>query len=430
MILSRFAIQEVNIKTLSRNLVSLQDRMLALEKAVMDVCSGLRPSSKDGSRSGQDMFIGCFETMLGAMKNARSAEMTVEDLKLENEQLKQRLTSITTPAVSVVDGESFKIPLDIIPNLPIGPPAAAPSVPVKKRGPCTKRKPPGQRSVTRATSIMTGLASNHDDDHPTQLGSLDALKEITAAMAQAPSTAPPPASNSPVNYDSGSHFDEPSANDLLDAKNTSSNGNHSATSQPKKRRRTGDGTMNAVDRPGATGQEKVEIADSPPMNAYLDWRQQESRATSKPSNLKVPQPHDSIATQLQNAATHFTIAGADETMIDPALRCSTLSANQTPSASDVLASIENPPEQRQTRQSTQQEKKNGYEKYDSVHQERIRQYMARDALRKRKSRAESSEKKKMDWEDEFKKEEKIRARDKMVKELMEREEMLEIDGDL
>ncbi len=140
--------------------------------------------------------------------------------------------------------------------------------------------------------------------------------------------------------------------------------------------------------------------------------------------------HPSIATQLQDAANLFNISSTDEMMIDPALRSTSVPANQTLPAPVVLSPIENPPAQRESVDPAPQKKAADGPQYDSDQERRIREYKARDALRKRKARAALIGKKKVVGEEKFKQEEKIRARDRMVRELMEREEMLENDGDL
>lgn len=410
-ILNRIAQQGMDIKKLSQTLESLQDRMLALEKSMIDVRTGSRASSTDGRSSGQDMFIENFESVLGAFKDAKSAERTMGDLRAENEQLKQRLRSVGGSTLSEFGDESLRTVIGTTPTVP----STAPEVPPKKKRPYTRRKPPPERTAAG----MKIFASNDDQEDPSQLGSLAALKEITAAMAQVYPTNRAQSSNSEVNYESNSYIDETSANCLSDFHYALSNSDQLATSQPTKCRRTGEGMLKDGDeRNGAT--DAVGLA---PKSIHRDQLLEELRFVAGDSTVQGIGSHRSVG-------KHFDIAGADETMIDPALRSTSVPVNQSLLQPAVLSSIENPPDQRQTGQSAQQEKPKGTPQYDSVHEARIREYKARDALRKRKSRAISSEKKKMVGEDKFKKEEKIRARDRMVKELMEREEMLENDGDL
>jgi hypothetical protein len=401
----------MDIKKVSQTLQSLQDRMLALEKSMIDIRTGSRASSLDGGRSGQDIFIENFETMLGAFKDTRSAERTMEDLRAENEQLKQRLHSVGDPTLSEVDDESLRTALRMTSTVP----STAPEVPAKKKRPYTRRKAPPQR----AAPGMTIFTPNYDQEDPSQLGGMAALKEIAAAMAQASPTNQAQSSYSEVNHGSNSYFDENSANGLSDFNHAFSNSNQVATSQPTKRRRTGEGMLKDCDERNVV----TDTVGLAPKSTYPDWHLEELRFAAGDSTVhRIESPH--------SVGKHFDIAGADEMMIDPELRSTSVPVNQSLPQPAVLSSIENPPDQRQTGQSAQQVKPNGTPHYDSVHEARIKEYKARDALRKRKSRAVSSEKKKIVGEDKFKKEEKIRARDRMVKELMEREEMLENDGDL
>lgn len=431
-VLSRFAQQDVDIKKLSRNLESLQDRMLALEKSMIGVRADSRSSSMEGLRGGQDMFIDDFEAMHGDLKDARFVATTMEDLRLENEQLKQKLHSAAAPTVGEVNDLSSKGAADKAAIFP----STAPSLPAKKKRPYTRRKPLASRnSTTPAASGLvdpdSSFASIHDQSHPSQLGSLAALKEITAAMAQAPSASQRRISNDPLDHGFGGHCDQNPENGSLGADLAAlSNGDDMMTSQPNKRRRIGGDLMTGGDNPAVSGSGKNEAAHVADL-ASTSSHPEEPRLKAEFPTLQGTRPHRSIARQLQDVAKTFEIAGTDEMVIDPALRSTCVPADHNSPVPGVLLSIENPPDQGQSRQSSQPRKSSsGTPQYDSEQERRIREYKARDALRKRKSRAASSGKKKMDGEEKFKQEEKIRARDRMVKELMEREEMLEDDGDL
>ncbi len=419
----------MEIEKLSRNVEALQDRMFALEKSRIDVRTELRTSSTEGSNLGQDSLIHNFEAMLGSLKDARLAAKSMQDLRSENEQLKQRLRCVVGPTQKDIKNESSRPAVGT--NLSI--PSAVPSNSVKKKRPYTRRKPLVLKSATPAASDPdASFTSNHDQDDPLQLGSLAALQEITAAMSQALSTNQARTSNGPANHGVDSHI-ENSVNDLSEVNVALSNSNDITSASQKKRRRAGDDMIQDGDQSETyQRRKKVSMDAAGPIStsSQSDRPHEEPRLIAGLLTFQGTEPHQSFATQLQDAAMPFDIAGENEMMIDPALRSTSIPPNQTFPAPNVLSSIENPPDQRQTRQSSQQEKTDGVPQYDSVHEARIRDYKARDALRKRKSRAVSSEKKKMDGEDRFKEEEKIRARDRMVKELMEREEMLENDGDL
>lgn len=424
-ILSSVAQQEVDIKKLSQSLKSLQDRMFALERR------DLRASSKDSLRMEQDMFIDNFEAMLGALKETRSAGRTMEELRSENELLKRRLHAITAPNGSDADEDSSSIAAGTAVKLP----STAPSIPVKKKRQYVRRKPLGtQKPVMPAAPDMVDpdsrSATNFNQDDASQLGGLQALEQISSAMAQASSTNQLQMSNGDVSQDFDAHPIEVAGNGLSNINHALSTGSEPCMRQQQKRRKI---HPVAVGDSGKAGQYSTKDATaaftSAPTGSHPDGFQVESRVTGGTTTMQSTELHQKIVTPIQNAAISCGILSADETVIDPALRSTSVPPTQSLPVPDVLSSIENPPDGRQPRQFTPQGKSDGVQQYDSIHEARIREYKARDALRKRKARAISTEKKKMSVEGIFKHEEKIRARDKMVKELMEREEMLENEDD-
>ncbi|KAF7503463.1 hypothetical protein GJ744_003722 [Endocarpon pusillum] len=417
-VLSRFTQKDMEIKMLSRDLESLQNRMLALEKSMTDIRTYSRAASIDGLKSGQDMFIDNFEALFGALKDARSAAITIQGLRSENEQLKQRLSYSAAPKISQTQNEPSESVVEMATDIPI---TGAPK-PAKAKRPYIRRKPLASRkSTTRAASGSvgpdSGFASYHDEDDASYIDSLKALNQISAAMAPALSTSR--AQSGASNQHFSNHRDEESVSVLSNANYIPASGENPLTTQPKKRRRTGDMLPN---------QEDPERYATDSGSRYQSREQSQVKAESSTSQETGLLP--SIATQLQNATDSFNIASTDKMMIDPALRSTGVPANPNPPAPAVLSSIENPPAQRQPMHPAPQARTVGGPQHANDQERRIRDYMARDASRKRKARAASAGKKKIVGEERFKQEEKIRARDKMVRELMEREEMLENDGDL
>jgi hypothetical protein len=380
---SRLAQQDIDIKKLSRGIDSLQDRMLALERSMVEVRTNLRDSSMIGMQSGQDVFIDGFDDLQGAAKDVRAVNGAMEDLRSENERLRQKLRRMDPLSAGEIKDELVEAATGMMARSSS---ATAPE-PVKK-----KRSHPRRKSAAPAKAITPAVADpdssfapNHNQDDPIQLGSLAALNEITAAMTRASSTGELQISNGSADYQKN---DESPANGALYLEPGFNDGNDLLMSQQRSRRRISDEIISGDEEAGIYAQKK-----------------------------KLPR---------------YGVVGMDEMMIDPALRSASVLANGQLPVSDVLSAIENPPDQKETRkiESVQHEKTSGASRYDSIHETRIREYKARDALRKRKAREISMEKKKRDGENQFKQDEKIRAREKMVKELMEREEMLEDDGDL
>jgi hypothetical protein len=428
---TRFAQQDVDIRRLSKSLDSLQDRMLALEKSMTQIRMELRASGV-GCGNGQDLVIDSFEAMLGAMKDTRYASRAMEDLRAENEELKQRLHSKLTPTTGQVEDECPTATVETAAGVAS---TAAPEPPKKKRAYARRKPGAHQKSVTPAASATGDPASsfcaNHEQDGPSQIGGLAALDQITAAMSRTHSASPAQVLNGPENQVLPGYPRRNFTHGIPDLNQGLQDGNEPITSQPDKGPRIAEAITRDVDVAGSYARKKRKSGEADtqdPAGSQVD-KGEEPRITAEQSALPGTEPLQSFATQLQNAAAPFEIAATDEMMIDPALRSATMPINPELPVSNVLSSIENPPDQRQTRKFTQ-ESNTGMAVYDSVHESRIRDYKARDALRKRKSRAKTCDKKKQDGEDQFKQEEKIRARDKMVRELMEREEMLENDGDL
>ncbi|ERF68594.1 hypothetical protein EPUS_04692 [Endocarpon pusillum Z07020] len=430
-VLSRFTQQDMGIKKLSRDLESLQNRMLALEKSMTDIRTYSRAASIDGPKSGRDMFIDNFEAMFDALKDARSAAITIEGLRSENEQLKQRLSYSAAPTISETQNEPSESVVETASDIPI----TGALEPVKEKRSYIRRKPLASRkSTTRAApgslGPESGFASNHDEDDASYIDSLTALNQISAAMAPALSTSQ--AQSGASNQHFSNHLGEESASLLSNANYIPAIGENILTTQPRKRRRTGDMLPNREDlKSYATktrGATHAADLSSDSGSRYQSREPLQIKAESSTSQETGLRP--SIATQLQNAADSFNIASTDKMMIDPALRSTGAPANPNPPALAVLSSIENPPAQRQPMHPAPQARTVGGPQHESDQERRIREYKARDALRKRKARAASTGKKKIVGEERFKQEEKIRARDKMVRELMEREEMLENDSDL
>jgi hypothetical protein len=429
---TRFAQQDVDIRRLSKSLDSLQDRMLALEKAIIQIRMELRASGA-GCGNRQDLVIDSFEAMLGAMKDTRYASQAMEDLRAENEELKQRLRSKSTPTTDQVEDERPAATVETAAGVAS---TAAPEPPKKKRAHAKRKSGAHQKSVTPAASATgdpdSSFCATHDQDGPSQIGGLAALDQITAAMSRTHPASPAQVLNGPENQVLPGYPRRNFTHGIPDLNQGLQGGNESISGQPDKGPRFAETITRDVEVAGSYARKKRKSGDADtqePAGSQVD-KGDEPRITAEQSALPCTEPQQSFATQLQNAAAPFEIAATDEMMIDPALRSATMPINPELPVSNVLASIENPPDQRKTRKFTQQESNAGMPVYDSVHESRIRDYKARDALRKRKSRAKTCDKKKQDGEDQFKQEEKIRAREKMVRELMEREEMLENDGDL
>jgi hypothetical protein len=425
-LLSHLAQQDANIKKLFGNLDLLQWRMLALEKFMIGARTNSGSFPTDGAKHGQDLTIDSFEPTIGAGQSARSVTATVEDLRLGSEQLKQELNSI---AAYVAKEGSPKATLDKA----LGSPSTAPSLTAKKKKSYTRRKPPTSRSstTTAATGVVasgTHFASVDVQDDSSQIGSLAALREITTAMAQAPSICQTAiSSNDLVHYGSGTECDYKAENGSPDVELTSTNRSDTTRSQPNKRRRTSGKEMSGDDA-ATSVYGKNEVADVAGLTSMGNHSEQQ-HLDSGSLILQEAVTRPSVVTLLQHAANTCQIANT-ELMIDPALRSTRTPTCQTLAEPGVLSSIENLPDQPRSKQTSQHPSNNGAPKYDSDQERRIKEYKARDALRKRKARAASTGKKKMVGEEKFKQEEKIRARDRMVKELMEREEMLENEGDL
>ena len=377
---SLLAKHDADIKKLSWDIGSLQDRMLALEKSMIEVRTDLRASSTIGMSSAQDLLMANSDIMLGAARDVSSVGEAMEDLRSENERLKQRLRTMESPMADRVKDESVEAAAGMtMVTFP-----SAPTEHAKMKRPYTRRKASAApESVTPATADLdSSYAPDCGQDDPSQLGGLAALNEITAALTRASSTGELRTSNGPANH----IYDGNSTQDMS---------------------RTNPGLSEA--------------------NDLVTSEQRSSRT----SDEMIDDDEEEAATHAQKKKkTTDSIARMDDTMIDPALRSASVPANQEFPVPKVLSSIENPPGQRQPGQSEPHKKTSRAPQYDSVHEARIREHKARDALRKRKTRAILNEKKKKDGEVQFKQEEKVRARDRMVKELMEREEMLESDGDL
>jgi hypothetical protein len=431
---SRLRQHDIDIKQLSQKIDSLQDRMLALENSIIEVRTDLRASSLGDVRIGQDMFIENFQAIFAAMKDARSANKAMEELRSENESLKQELRSIPAPAAAEIRQASLESPFSEAAKAPF---LAAPA-PVKRKRPYTRRKPLVlHKAATPAATDMndadSSFTSQHDiDDPPTPVG-LAALNQITAAMAQNYSNSQSQTLNDLADHESGSYTDDKLTNGNAILNHNLGDGADLPMVPPRKRRKSHEEVIGDCGVAGRRGREKgnQRNADgSLTPNSCPNQPFEEQRPIAEPMFLQKAEPAQPRAAQLKDGAAHFDMADVDDTVIDPALRSTSVTSRPPLPAPNVLWSIENPPEQRQARQSIQQEKTDSASQYDSIHEARIREYKARDALRKRKTRVISTEKKKMDGEDKFKQEEKIRARDRMVKELMEREEMLDNDGDL
>ncbi len=237
--LGRFTQQDIEIKKLYSTLESLQDRMLVLEKSMTDIRTHPRASSKNDLKGGQDVFIDNFEAMLGALKDARSAAITIEGLRSENRQLKERLSHPDALTISETQNEPFKTVVEMATGIPI---TGAPD-PAEKKKPYTRRKPlPSRNSTARAASqsvgLESGFASNHDGDDVSHIDSFTALNQITAAMAPAPSTSR--AQSGASNQHFGNHLREELVGVLSNVDYVSASGDDLLTTQPKKRRRTGD----------------------------------------------------------------------------------------------------------------------------------------------------------------------------------------------
>ncbi len=430
-ILSRFTQQAIEIKKLYSNLESLQDRMLVLEKSMTDIRTHPRTSSIDDLKGGQNMFIDNFEAMLGAMKDARSAAITIEGLRSENNQLKQRLSCSSAFKISETQSEPSKSAVEMATGIPV---TGAPDHAEKQR-PHTRRKPPSPLNSTAgaasgSVAVGSGFASNQDEDDASHIDSLTALNQIAAAMAPAPSISRAQSGASIQHF--GNDHGEELVSVLSSIDYVSAGGDDLLTTQPKKRRRTGDmiPDWEELERCATKKRTATYAPDLFSISSPEDQSQEQSGVKAESSTMQETRLHPPIATQLQDAANSFNISSTDEMLIDPALRWTSVPANQTLPAPAVLSSIENLPAQRQPVHPVPQKKGAGGPQYDSDQERRIREYKARDALRKRKARAASIGKKKIVGEKKFKQEEKIRARDRMVRELMEREEMLENDGDL
>jgi hypothetical protein len=425
--LSRSAQQDMKIKKLYKDIELLQGRMLVLEQFLTGARSDPGSFLMDRMKHGQSLISDTFEAMIGAGQGARSVATTVEDPRLENVPLKQERKYIVAQVANEVSP-------NVALHKAVGSPSTAPSLPTKKKKPYSRRKPPTTARnsiITAASGVVaqsTRFASIADPDDSSQIGSLAALKEITAAMAQAPSACRTTLSNDMVHHGFGADHDQKAETGSPSAELTLGNGDDTMRSQPNKRRRTSGKEMSADDAATAVcGKNKAaDVTDL----ASLSNHPEEQQLNIGFPILQGAATRPSIVTQLQDAANTFQIAETDELMIDPALRSTYAPTRQSLAEPGVLSSIENPPDQPRSRQSSQQRSNNGTPQYDSDQERRIREYKARDALRKRKARAASTGKKKMDGEEKFKQEEKIRARDRMVKELMEREEMLENEEDL
>jgi hypothetical protein len=360
---SLLAQQDVVIKRLSSSLDSLQNRVLALEKAMFDVRTELRVSKNNTLAYSRDTFVDNLQVMIAAVKDAGPRSQELDGLRIENNTLKRQLQSM--PMLIEALPEDTRSPSEAPMAAKIGA-ISHPESARKKRLYAKRKSSALQKALTPSASEQGDQRSmsatprgTYDDD--TQLDGLTALREISAAM-----------------------YDEAPLE----------------TTQSRKRLRRSCAGSDSIDKTLQSQSQGSALIDE-----------------SLPESI--------IAAVLEDAALASDTANGADNMIDPALRSSHV---PDPSLS-VLSSIENPPAPRRTRQSTQPAM-NTTTKYDEVHEARIREYKARDALRKRNSRAKSSDKKRKDGDEQFKQDEKIKARDRMVQELMEREEMLENDGDL
>lgn len=418
---SRLAQQDADIEKLYQDIDLLGDKVLALERSLIELRTELRMSSMIVTGSGQDVLIDGFETMLGAMKGARSASKNLEDLRAENERLKQHLRTNSAPITDEVDRPTSETGKAEAPSAPR-------VAPTKKKRPYTRRKRLAtQKSVTPAAIEMSdpdsSLVSNHDQEDASHLDSLAALSQITAALGE-----PVTANQAQILTDNDTlgQVTEDNANGPSEPSHSLGN----CDNQQKKRQRPREEVITDGGVPGSYQRKKrtsIEADDSGSTNNHFEQPDHEQQLIASILSLPESDPHQSLPAQLHNAALDFDIATTDEMAIDPALRSTSVRSIQLQPPQNVLSSIANPPDKKS---NEQQEKTGGELQYDSIHEARIREYKARDALRKRKSRAASSEKKKMQGDDKFKQDEKIKARERMVKELMEREEMLENDDDL
>ena len=284
------------MRKLSRDIVSLEDRMIALEKSMIEVRTNLRDSSTNRARSAQNLFDDSRHRFQGATEDVRVISETMEDLRSENERLRQRLRRVEEPhATTELKDPSVDAAAGIIATSA----SVAATGGAKKKRPYARRKPfAAAKAVTPAVADAdSSLTPNYDQDGPSQLGSLAALNEITAAMTRA-------------NSADGNQITDRSAAEIPDAAHDIShantaviiNGENLSTGQQENLRRTSDEMIG-----GGEGDEPY-------------------------AQKKKSRPYDSVET--------------DEMMIDPALRSASTAANpEVPvSLPQVLSSIENPPD--------------------------------------------------------------------------------------
>lgn len=437
---NRLAQQDMQIIRLSKSLDSLQDRMLALEKSMVEVRMGLRANSWNGFETEEQELTGHCDALLGAIRDAEEAEKAAAKLRAENEHLKQKLYSIEASSADKVVVDPFVTAVwRVAPNSSTGAPE-----PAQKKRKRAKRKPAAnQNSAAAAAAALEGPESSFisptELDEASQIGGLAALEQITAAMSQTYSPSPDRVMDKPVYQQLDLQAGAELSCDQPEVDQAFPNVGHATVAPGKQSTST-----EMTDDGGAQREHAPKTAFTNAKDPALPGSQFNQPLEESPLGLgpcivpwtePQPEPQQFSATQAPNAAAPFQIA-TTIAMIDPAPHPTSLPVIPNNPPFGVLSSIENLPDLRQTAPllplppPPPRQDDSGKPRYDSVHESRIRDHKARDALRKRQQRARKLEKKQMEKDKQFKEEEKIRIRDRMVKELMERAETLESEGDL
>lgn len=155
----------------SKSIGLLQERMLSFEQSMTEIRKCSQTSHMDGLASRQDTWVDNSDDMLKALKHARSAVKTIDDLRLENERLRQRLECNTGATFNNIDDEGSGTAVATTSTIP----SEGSSIKAKKKRSYTRRKIGTDKLGVEASTNTFGI--ERDQDESSHLGSLVALRK-------------------------------------------------------------------------------------------------------------------------------------------------------------------------------------------------------------------------------------------------------------
>ena len=352
----------------------LRNRVAAVERCMSGMQATLKQLTDMVFQNRRETMLEDLEATCRAARDASSSWHVIGNLKAENENLRQRLAMQSNPA--------------------------------EKRSKHVTRSKGLAGSATSKSPSMVSFGLNE----PAQLSSQDALNQITGAVG--PETVQSPRAD----QGSASWLDEVLPRDLEQSLSNSGEADQllhhedeAAPTQGLKR-----GAQDAAD------EDEAVAADD-----HARKKRELTLAFSVTSGT------DHVTTEKSEISTAGTEANrsprpsSPDHQMDPAATSAAVQpSNPLPETSsqnhDDVAVAAASADNRSTTTKT----------YDSIHEARIQQYKDRDALRKRISNAKTRQRMQQAHDVNFRKEDKIRQRDQMVQQLMEREEGLGHEDDL